>query len=398
MNDTKIYASIVDEVTKKQIEDLSESDAYKGCTIRVMPDCHAGSGCTIGTVINIRERIVPNTVGVDIGCGMLVVNLGKQEVNLEQLDDVINEFIPSGFNIHETPKTSTHVLDKLFCKEVIDYDMAMRSLGTLGGGNHFIELDIDDRGNKYLVIHTGSRNVGKRVCEYWQKKAAEYCQKKAYDEEAIIMRLKNEGRQREISTAIRNAKENAPKINKDLAYIEGFDANHYIYDMMMCQTYAGYNRQKIADIICREMDLRTEGQFTTMHNYIDVRHNILRKGAVSALAGEELIIPMNMRDGSLLCIGKGNLEWLYSAPHGAGRLMSRKQAKESLDMKDFEASMEGIYTTSVCQETIDEAPMVYKPMEEIKKCIEPTVQVVAVLKPLYNFKAKTPENEWKKGK
>ena len=396
MKDTKIFASIVDDVTKQQVEDLTNSDAYKGCTIRVMPDCHAGAGCTIGTVINIGGRIVPNTVGVDIGCGMLVTKLGKQDVDLELLDEVINEFIPSGFNIHDEPKMHTHILDKLFCREAIDLDMAMRSIGSLGGGNHFIELDIDEMGNKYLVIHSGSRNLGKRVCEYWQKKAVDYCQKKAYNEKEIIERLKAEGRQKEIQAAIKEAKAKAPKINKELSFIEGTDANHYIYDMQMCQLYASYNRNKMADIILGKMELHSEGQFTTLHNYIDIKHNILRKGAVSALAGEELLIPMNMRDGSLLCIGKGNLEWLYSAPHGAGRLMSRKQAKENLDMKDFEASMEGIFTTSVCEETIDEAPMVYKPMEEIVKCVEPTVEIVAIIKPLYNFKAKTPEEGWRK--
>ena len=395
-HNTKIFASIVDDVTKKQIDDLSNSDAYKGCAIRVMPDCHAGAGCTIGTVINIGERIVPNTVGVDIGCGMLVTKLEKQDVDLAQLDEVINEFIPSGFNIHDEPKMHTHILDNLFCRDVIDLDMAMRSIGSLGSGNHFIELDIDEQGNKYLVIHSGSRNLGKRVCEYWQKKAVEYCQREACNEKEIIERLKAEGRQKEIQAAIKKAKANAPKINKELAYIKGEDANHYIFDMQMCQLYASYNRGKMADIILDKMDLHPKGQFTTLHNYIDIQHNILRKGAVSALAGEELLIPMNMRDGSLLCIGKGNLEWLYSAPHGAGRLMSRKQAKENIDMKDFEASMEGIFTTSVCEETIDEAPMVYKPMDEIVKCIEPTVEIVAVLKPLYNFKAKTPEDGWKK--
>jgi RNA-splicing ligase RtcB len=401
MNDTKIFATIVDDVTKKQVEDLTNSDAYKGCSIRIMPDCHAGEGCTIGTVINIGGRIVPNTVGVDIGCGMLVTKLDKQYVDLELLDEVINEFIPSGFNIHQEPKMHTHILDNLYCREAIDLDMAMRSIGSLGGGNHFIELDIDEQDNKYLVIHSGSRNLGKRVCEYWQKKAVDYCQRKAYDEkaiieQAIIEQLKAEGRQNEIQAAIKEAKAKSQKINKELAYIEGEDAKHYIFDMQMSQLYASYNRNKMADIILEKMELHCEGQFTTLHNYIDIKHNILRKGAVSALAGEELLIPMNMRDGSLLCIGKGNLKWLYSAPHGAGRLMSRKQAKENIDMKEFEASMDGIFTTSVCEETIDEAPMVYKPMEEIVKCIEPTVDIVSIIKPLYNFKAKTPEEWWRK--
>ena len=388
-NNTKIFASIIDEVTKKQIADLENSEAYKGCPIRIMPDCHAGSGCTIGTVIYVQDRIVPNTVGVDIGCGMLVVCLGKQEVDLERLDEVINEQVPAGFNIHDHQRASFLLLDSLYCKEAIDKDMALRSIGSLGGGNHFIELDVDSQGNKYLVIHSGSRNLGKRVCEYWQKKAVDYCQSKAYNEREIIDRLKAEGRQKEIAAVIKEAKANAPKIDKELAYVEGNDYNHYWYDMMIAQSYARVNRETIARLICDAIELKQERSFTTIHNYIDNMHRILRKGAVSALCGEELLIPMNMRDGSLLCIGKGNLDWLYSAPHGAGRLMSRKQAKETFNMEEFEKSMEGIYTTSVCPETIDEAPMVYKPMEEIVKDIEATVQVVDVLKPLYNFKAKT---------
>lgn len=394
MNDVKIYASIIDEATKQQVNDLAESDAYKGCTIRIMPDAHAGSGCTIGTVINFKDRIVPNTVGVDISCGMLVTRLGKQEVDLEKLDEVINHFVPSGFHIHEQPKYYTNNFDDLYCKEVIDRDVMLRSIGSLGGGNHFIELDIDEDGNKYLVIHSGSRNLGKRVCEYWQKKAVELCQKRSYDEKAIIAQLKAEGRQREISAVLAEAKKNAPKVDKDLAYLDGEEAKMYLHDMKICQQYARWNRDTIADIICDEMGLKIEGQFTTLHNYIDIEHKILRKGAVSALNGEELLIPINMRDGSLLCVGKGNLDWLCSAPHGAGRIMSRKQAKETLTMQDFEHSMNGIYTTSVCQETIDEAPMAYKPMTEIIKCIEPTVDIVSVLVPIYNFKAKTSENKY----
>ena len=394
MSDVKIFASIIDDATKQQIYDLENSDAYKGQPIRIMPDCHAGSGCTIGTVIYIGDRIVPNTVGVDINCGMLVVEIGDVDVDLDELDDVVTETIPSGFNIHEKPKAYTHILDNMFSKSVIDKDMALRSIGTLGGGNHFIELDVDaDNGNKYLVIHTGSRNLGKRVCEFWQKRAIEYCESKAYNEREIIDRLKSDGRQKEIAATIKEAKENAPKINKELAYIEGTDLNHYIYDMQICGMYADMNRNKIAELICGAMGWKIYHKFTTLHNYIDIRHNILRKGAVSALAGEELLIPMNMRDGSLLCIGKGNLDWLYSAPHGAGRIMSRKQAKENLKMEDFYSSMEGIYSSTVCPETIDEAPMVYKPMDEIMRLIRPTVDVVSVLKPLYNFKSKTPENE-----
>ena len=389
MDKLKIFARTVEQSAKKQIEEMNACEAYRDCIIRIMPDCHAGIGCTIGTVICLNGRIVPNTVGVDIGCGMLVTCLGKQEIDLERLDEVINEKVPSGFNIHEKPVAIFRLIDSLFCKDAFDKDYALRSIGTLGGGNHFIELDEDSQGNKYLVIHSGSRNLGKCVCEYWQKVAVEYCQKKEYNEREIIDRLKAEGRQKEIFAVIAEAKASAKAVNKELAYIEGEDANHYWYDMKMCQMYANLNRETMATIICQNMGLSIERQFTTAHNYIDLQHQILRKGAVSALCGEELLIPMNMRDGSLLCIGKGNLDWLYSAPHGAGRLMPRRQAVNTLQMDDFEREMKDVYSTSVCPETIDESPMAYKPMQEIIDAISDTVTIVDVIKPLYNFKAKS---------
>lgn len=398
MQQLKIYAKTVEDTAAAEIKEMSECDAYKDCMVRIMPDCHAGSGCTIGTVINIRDRIVPNTVGVDIGCGMQVVRLGKAKVDLAKLDRVVNNEIPSGFNIHEKPVTTVALIDRLHCREAIDDDMAQRSIGSLGGGNHFIEVDEGSDGEKYLVIHSGSRNLGKRVCEYWQRKAEKYCSKLGYDEQEIIARLKAEGRQREIADAIREAKERAPKVNKDLAFVEGEDAEQYLFDMQLCQMYANTNRHYMAKIICDAMGwlLQNICNFTTIHNYIDIKHRILRKGAVCALNGEQLIIPMNMRDGSLLCTGKGNLDWLYSAPHGAGRLMSRKQAIDNLKMEDFEREMSNVYSTSVCRETIDESPMVYKPMQEIISQIGDTVTINDVIKPIYNFKAKTPEKpDWK---
>ncbi len=385
----KIFASTIDEVTKNQIEELSNSAAYHDCEIRVMPDCHAGKGCTIGTVIAINDKVVPNTVGVDIGCGMLVVKLLKQNIDLMYFDDIVNDCIPAGFNIHAKAQRHFKHLDMLYCKEAIDFDIAQRSIGTLGGGNHFIELDVDDNGNQYLVIHSGSRNLGKRICEYWQKKAIDYCSKLGYDEQAIIKELKAQGREKEIQAAIKESRANAPKINKDLAYLEGKDLEHYLNDMAIAQSYAMLNRQTIAGIICREIGLTVYDSFTTMHNYIDIGHNILRKGAVSALSGEPLIIPMNMRDGSLLCTGRGNTDWLFSAPHGAGRIMSRTQARQQLKLEDYEQEMLGIYSTSVCEETIDEAPMVYKDSKEIEQLIYPTVEVVGHIHPIYNFKAKS---------
>lgn len=389
MEKLKVYAQTIEDEAVKQIKQMNESEAYKDCTVRIMPDCHAGAGCTIGTVIAIKDRIVPNTVGVDIGCGMLVTELGKQEVNLKALDAAIKQEVPSGFMVHaHAVAYFTKELAELHCQNVLDMDFANRSLGSLGGGNHFIELDEDSNGNKYLVIHSGSRNLGVRVCKHYQDIAINYCRRNSYNEQEIVKQLKAEGREKEIQAALQAAKAQSPKVDKELAYLEGEDLKDYLHDMSICQRYASLNRRVMAFAICDTLQLAIHEQFETIHNYIDLTHKILRKGAVSALNGEKLIIPMNMRDGSLICTGKGNIDWLYSAPHGAGRIMSRKKAKETLNVADFEQSMQGIYTTSVCAETLDEAPMVYKSMQEIMDCIQPTVEVLNVVKPLYNFKAK----------
>lgn len=391
MEQIKIFASIVDDVTKKQVEDLGASEAYKDSIIRVMPNCHAGKGCTIGSVIKYSDRVVPNTVGVDIGCGMLVIELGNIDVELKKLDEVVNTFIPSGFNIHEKAVGGFNVTwntpipsDK---KEYIQC-----SIGSLGGGNHFIELDKDDEDNKYLVIHSGSRNLGVLVCNYWQEKAISKLTDTSEERKELIAKLKAEGREKEIAEAIKKLQK--PQINKELAYLEGQDLEDYIHDMKFCQDYASHNRGTMAAIICREMGWNPTQRFETIHNYIDIPNKIIRKGAVKAEEGEILIIPMNMRDGSLICRGKGNAEWLNSAPHGAGRIMSRAQAKNTLNLTDFQESMKDIYTTSVCEETIDEAPMVYKDAKQIMEDVVPTVDIIKVIKPLYNFKAKTPEKAW----
>ena len=390
INVIKIFASIVDDKTKAQVRELANSEAYKGCKIRVMPDCHAGKGCTIGSVIHFQNRVVPNTVGVDIGCGMLVVELGNIDIDLNCLDRIINEKIPSGFNVHETA-VDYFVFDD-FVANISNKEYILRSIGTLGGGNHFIELDKDDEGNKYLVIHSGSRNLGVQVCDYWQNKAIENLTDDSQTRQQLIDRLKSEGRSSEIQTELKKMQK--PQINKELAYIEGKDLENYLNDMSLCQKYAKLNRYSIATIILKTLgvlDKMTLTVFTTIHNYIDIDNHIIRKGAISAEKGEKVIIPMNMRDGSLICVGKGNPDWLCSAPHGAGRIMSRAQAFNQLQMADFEKSMEGIYSTSVCEATIDEAPMVYKSVDVIKKDIEPTVNILKVIKPIYNFKAKTSE-------
>lgn len=389
MEKLKVYAQTIEDEAVQQIKQMNESEAYKDCTVRIMPDCHAGAGCTIGTVIAIKDRIVPNTVGVDIGCGMLVTELGKQEVNLKALDAAIKQEVPSGFMVHaHAVAYFTKELAELHCQNVLDMDFANRSIGSLGGGNHFIELDEDSDGNKYLVIHSGSRNLGVRVCKHYQDIAINYCRRNSYNEQEIVKQLKAEGREKEIQAALQAAKAQSPKVDKELAYLEGEDLKDYLHDMSICQRYASLNRRVMAFAICDTLQLAIHEQFETIHNYIDLTHKILRKGAVSALNGEKLIIPMNMRDGSLICTGKGNIDWLYSAPHGAGRIMSRKKAKETLNVADFEQSMQGIYTTSVCAETLDEAPMVYKSMQEIIDCIKQTVDIVEIIKPVYNFKAK----------
>lgn len=379
---TKIFAKTVEEEALAQIEKMSACEAYGDCEIRIMPDCHAGKGCTIGTVISIKDRIVPNTVGVDIGCGMSVFDLGCEDIDLAWVDKRIHEQVPSGFNIHENSIATFPLLNDLYCKNAVGLDKAERSIGTLGGGNHFIEINVADNGRKFLVIHSGSRNLGVRVCDYYQKLAETRCFDKSEAVHSLIEKLKAEGRQQEINDELKKLKNKVA--DKELAYLEGNDAEHYLHDMSIVQQYASFNRRHIANLIFGEIHPLIE----TIHNYIDVENKILRKGAVSARKDELLIIPMNMRDGSLICCGKGNSDWLHSAPHGAGRLMSRKKAKETLDMGEFRRTMTGIYTTSVCNDTIDEAPMAYKPVEEIMECIQDTVEVLGVIKPIYNFKAK----------
>ena len=391
MNNYKIFASIIDDATQKQVEKTANSDAYKGCEIRIMPDCHAGIGCTVGSVIRFKDRVVPNTVGVDIGCGMLVTEIGKVDVDLALLDSIVTKKIPSGFNVHDQP-FNIRDWSMSFNAKIDNMDYILRSIGTLGGGNHFIELDEDEDGNKYLVIHSGSRNLGVQVCNYWQKKGIENLTSTNAACKELIARLKAEGRQREIGEALKQIKK--PQIDEELAYIEGRDLEAYLADMKQCQEYAVHNRMVMTGIICTAMGWtwKTGSQFSTIHNYIDIENKIIRKGAISAQKGEKVIIPMNMRDGSLICVGKGNEEWLCSAPHGAGRIMSRAQAFKQVHMDEFQKSMEGIYSTSVCEGTLDEAPQVYKSAYVIQKDIEPTVEILKVIKPIWNFKAKTSEN------
>lgn len=391
MKNVKIFAQTIEAEAKKQIEDMAASEAYRDCQIRIMPDCHAGKGCTIGTVIQTAGKVVPNTVGVDIGCGMLVWDLGFANIDMAILDRIIDDNIPSGLNVHEKRLSSelvsimhNEILSFLPpCKQYFDLDYVLRSLGTLGGGNHFIEVDVDDEGRKYLVVHSGSRNLGVKICQHFQQLASRQCDN-SEERRRIISELKAQGRQSEINDALRRLK----PVSKDMAYLSGPMLGDYHDAMRLCQHYADLNRFLMARTIIKCLELKSTGRvFTTMHNYIDT-FGIIRKGAVSAKKSEPLIIPLNMRDGSLLCTGKGNDDWLQSAPHGAGRLMSRNRAKETLSMEEYQQQMHDIYSTSVCESTIDESPMAYKSAEEIESLIGDTVEIVKRIKPIYNFKAK----------
>lgn len=382
MDLVKIFAKTIEDEALLQIEKMANSDAYNGCKIRIMPDCHAGKGCTIGTVVELDDKVVPNTVGVDIGCGMFVCFLGHDDIDVERVDKTIRENVPCGFNIHDVAIANFKRLNDLRCLSAVDIDVANRSIGTLGGGNHFIEINKTLDGQYVLVIHSGSRNLGVRVCNYYQKLAQQNLSKNSQIVSNTIARLKSEGRAREIQEELKKIKRS--NVDSELAYLDGALLNDYLHDMAIVQEYASLNRREIAFSILGHVGSMN---FETIHNYIDVEKGILRKGSVSAEKNELLIIPMNMRDGSLICRGKGNVDWLCSAPHGAGRLMSRKKAKETLTMQEFSDSMSGIYTTSVCEGTLDEAPMAYKPMQEIIECIEPTVEITDIIRPIYNFKA-----------
>ena len=390
-NEAKIFADVVDSASIAQVQELCNQEFTAGSRIRLMPDIHAGAGCTIGTTMTIADKVVPNLVGVDIGCGMETVRIREGRLELQKLDKLIQEKIPSGFAIRDSahPYLSQIDLTELCCARHVDLLRAERSIGTLGGGNHFLEVDRDDDGNLYLVVHSGSRHLGVEVASHYQQ--AGYKALNRVDDasvEALVARMKAEGREKEIPKEIKRLK-NARQTNipKALAYVSGDLFAQYIHDMRIVQRFAMLNRQAMVDVIVKGMKLHVEEQFSTIHNYIDTDARILRKGAVSAKAGERLLIPINMRDGSLLCVGKGNADWNFSAPHGAGRLMSRADARQSFTVSAFKKQMAGIYTTSVSKATLDECPMAYKGMEDILNQIGPTADVEKILRPIYNFKA-----------
>ena len=399
MRDLKIFTDDIEQEAVDQINLLLEQEPFKNCKIRIMPDVHAGKGCVIGFTADLGDKVIPNIVGVDIGCGMLCVELGNIDLDLEKLDKVINENIPAGRNIREYKLVDFTSINDLFClRELKETKKFNRAIGTLGGGNHFIEVDIDEDNNKYLVIHTGSRNLGKQVADYYQNLAIQLCSNKERmfkRKEEIITTYKEQGRKSEIQRALKELeaeyKQNKLELPNELCYLIGKYREMYLHDMKICQEYAKINRQYIVSEIINNMNIVTNSltpAFTTIHNYISFEDNIVRKGAIRANKGERVIIPINMRDGSIIAVGKGNEDWNNSAPHGAGRLMSRRKAKETFNLEEFKNSMKDIYSTSVLEETIDEAPFAYKPMQEIIDNIQDTVEIEKIIKPIYNFKAK----------
>ena len=393
VNTAICYAKVVEEEAIEQIRRMCDYEFTAGSRIRIMPDVHAGAGCTIGTTMTVTDKAVPNIVGVDIGCGMYTIDLGKAEIDLEKVDEAAH-FIPSGMRVWEGRQERFDLTELRCYRSLKDAKRLERSLGTLGGGNHFIEIDEAADGTRYLVIHSGSRNLGKQVAELYQKLAVDLAKgKEAYfiARDELIREYKAAGRRKEIQATLKamqkeyEGKETA--VPEDLCFLYGSFLEDYLHDVEICQRFARRNREKMAEVLLSRTGLAVGEAFHTIHNYIDTDEMILRKGAIAAHAGEKVLIPINMRDGSVLAVGKGNPEWNYSAPHGAGRLMSRRAARENLNLEEYRKTMEGIYTTSVNASTLDEAPMAYKSLEDIIDVIRESVDVIDVMKPIYNFKA-----------
>ena len=385
------YAKTIDELAKQQIKRMCDHEFTNGSKIRIMPDVHAGKGCTIGTTMTILDKAVPNIVGVDIGCGMLTIKLEDSTIDFEKLDEAAH-FIPSGKEVWEEKQVDFD-LNSLNCYNQLKHIKRLEnSIGSLGGGNHFIEVEKSKDGIYYLVIHSGSRNLGCQVAEHYQQLAmdlnvgnASYTEQR----EKIIRELKEAGRFKEIQTALDNLRDNRENtsIPKDLCFLYGKYFEQYLQDMKISQEFAIKNREQMAKVLLERAGLTAVESFHTVHNYIDIENMILRKGAIPAYKDQKVLIPINMRDGSVLAVGKGNADWNYSAPHGAGRIMSRSEAKNKLKLEDYKEVMAGIYTTSINESTLDEAPMAYKSLNDIIDVIGDTVEIVDVMKPVYNFKA-----------
>ena len=393
--DLKIFTDNIEKTAVEQINRLLEQEAFKNSKIRIMPDVHAGKSCVIGFTGDLGEKVIPNIVGGDIGCGMLCINLGQIDIDYDKLDKFINDAIPNGYEVY-ADKVYDFDLSELMCyKALKNTERLENSLGSLGGGNHFIEIDEDKNGDKYLIIHTGSRNLGIQIAKYYQDLADQLCNYRILEyrdkKKELIDEYLSSGRKEEINQGLKELGEeysrNQKKIPAEYAYLEGEYRDAYLHDMRICQEYARLNRYIIAKKITDYMGWSLDDSFESVHNYIALEDNIVRKGAISAKEGERVIIPMNMRDGCLIGVGKGNADWNYSAPHGAGRIMSRSEAREKINLKEYENSMNDIFTTSVNEETLDEAPFVYKPKEEIMEYITPSVEITNVIKPVYNFKS-----------
>ena len=394
-NTALCYCDTMDESARQQIQELCDQRLFAGSRIRIMPDVHAGKGCTIGTTMTVTDRAAPSLVGVDIGCGMEVVKLAEKEIDFECLDRVIRRSVPAGTNVRKTlhPLASLIDLNELRCINAVDKERALLSLGTLGGGNHFIEVDRDEEGSLYLVVHSGSRALGGQTAQHYHRLGWQTMNRVSDESRReLIERFKAEGRTQEIENGLRELEESfavPSDIPKKYAYVEGQNLADYLHDMKIVQHFAALNREVMTRMIFEGMGITEIDRFTTVHNYIDTEHRILRKGSVSAQKGERLLIPINMRDGALICIGKGNEEWNCSAPHGAGRILSRTAAQESLSLEEFRLQMQGVYTTCVAQSTLDESPMAYKGLDAILSQIGPTAEVVKQIRPVYNVKAGT---------
>ncbi len=391
VNTAICYAKVIEDEAIEQIRRMCDYPMTEGSLIRIMPDVHAGKGCTIGTTMTITDKAVPNVVGVDIGCGMYTLRLAQREIDMEKLDEAAH-YIPSGKHVWEGRQERFDLTELRCYRALKDTKWLERSLGTLGGGNHFIEIDAAADGTKYLVVHSGSRNLGKQVAEYYQQLAIDLNKgKEEYflKRDALIAEYKAAGRRTEIEKALKELHWNShePTIPEDLCFVYGQYLEDYLFDVEICQRFARRNREKMAEVLTERSGLTPLDAFHTIHNYIDTKEMILRKGAIAAHKGEKVLIPINMRDGSVLAVGKGNPAWNCSAPHGAGRIMSRTAARASLDMEEYRREMAGVYTTSVSEGTIDEAPMAYKSLADIVDVIEESVDIIEILKPIYNFKA-----------
>ena len=402
VNTAICYAKVIEEGAIEQIRRMCDYELTAGSRVRIMPDVHAGKGCTIGTTMTVTDKVCPNIVGVDIGCGMFTVKLADKELDFEKIDAACH-YIPSGMNVWEGRLGRFDLTDLRCYRSLRDTRRLERSLGTLGGGNHFVEVDRSADGTNYLVIHSGSRNLGKQVAEVYQQLAVDlHMGKESYfkQRDEIIRTYKEEGRRSEIQQALKELKNNyetqALAVPADICWLYGTFLNDYLHDVEICQKFARRNREKMAEIILERTGMTALESFHTIHNYIDTKEMILRKGAIAAHAGEKVLIPINMRDGSVIAIGKGSEEWNYSAPHGAGRIMSRGKAKEAIDIEAYKESMKGIYTTSVSESTLDEAPMAYKSLEDIIDVISDSVDIIEVMRPVYNFKASEDDVPWKK--